>query len=87
MPVFRAGAGEQSVLICDYEGNPWWPSPKFPDNQQEGGPVVVPAQQTIVLPLKLTLGQMSDGPHWLQVYFLDDPLARLATFPVTLRGK
>jgi hypothetical protein len=49
-------------------------------------PVVVPAQQAIVLPLKLTLGQMSEGPHLLQVYFLDDPLARLATFPVTLRS-
>jgi hypothetical protein len=57
------------------------------DAQKVGGrwPVVVPAQQAIVLPLKLTLGQMSEGAHWVQVYFLDDPLARLATFPVTLR--
>jgi len=57
------------------------------DAQKVGGcwPVVVPAQQAIVLPLKLTLGQMSEGPHLLQVYLLDDPLPRLATFPVTLR--
>jgi hypothetical protein len=57
------------------------------DSQKVGRrwPVVVPAQQAIVLPLKLTLGQLSEGPHLLQVYFLDDPLARLATFPVTLR--
>ncbi len=56
------------------------------DSQKIGGrwPVVVPAQQAIVLPLKLTLGQVSEGAHLLQVYFLDDPLARLATFPVTL---
>lgn len=57
------------------------------DSQKVGGrwPVVVPTQQAIVLPLKLTLGQISEGPHLLQVYFLDDPLARLTTFPVTLR--
>ena len=50
IPVFRMGAGQQSVLICDYEGNKSWPSPKFPDNQQEGGPVTVPAPAGTVRP-------------------------------------
>ncbi|HSR32659.1 MAG TPA: endo alpha-1,4 polygalactosaminidase, partial [Anaerolineae bacterium] len=50
IPVFRAGAGEQSLLICDYEGNLWWPSPKFPDDQEEGGPVDVPAPAGVVRP-------------------------------------
>jgi len=50
IPVFRAGVGEQSVLLCDYEGNKSWPSPKFPDNQQEGGPVIVPAPAGTVRP-------------------------------------
>ncbi len=58
------------------------------DRQAIGGrwPVAVPAKQTIALPLKLTLGQMSKGQHLLQVYFLDDPLARLSTFGVSLKG-
>lgn len=50
IPVFRAGVGEQSVLICDYEGNLGWPGPKWPDNQQEGGPVTVPAPAGVVRP-------------------------------------
>jgi len=50
IPVFRAGAGEQSVLICDYDHQPSWPSPKFPDDQQEGGPVTVPAPAGVVRP-------------------------------------
>jgi hypothetical protein len=49
MPVFRAGAGEQSVLICDYEGNLWWPGPKF-GVDREGGPVTVPPPASTVLP-------------------------------------
>ena len=44
IPVFEAGTGQQSVSLCDYDGNPGWPSPDFPDvQQQEGGPVTVPA--------------------------------------------
>jgi hypothetical protein len=50
IPVFRAGTGQQSVLICDYEGNLSWPGPKFPDDQQEGGPVTVPASAGTVRP-------------------------------------
>lgn len=30
IPVFRMGAGEQSVLICDYDGNVGWTNPKLP---------------------------------------------------------
>ncbi len=51
IPVFRAGAGEQDVMLCDYEGVPGWPSPKFPDApQQEGGPVTVVAAAGVVRP-------------------------------------
>lgn len=50
MPIYRAGQGQQSVLICDYEGNKSWPGPKFPDNQQEGGPVSVPGPASTVRP-------------------------------------
>lgn len=49
IPVFRTGAGQQSVLICDYEGNLEWPSPKFPSDQA-GGPVTVPAPAGTVRP-------------------------------------
>jgi hypothetical protein len=60
IPVFRAGTGQQSVLICDYEGNLSWPGPKFPDDQQEGGPVTVPATAGSVRPA-MPLGTDSDG--------------------------
>jgi len=49
VPVFRAGSGQQSVLLCDYEGNLSWPSPKF-GIDQEGGPVPVPAPAGMVRP-------------------------------------
>jgi hypothetical protein len=49
VPVFRAGAGEQSVLLCNYEGNREWPHPKFGIGQ-EGGPVPVPAPAGAVRP-------------------------------------
>jgi hypothetical protein len=49
IPVFRAGAGQQSVLLCNYEGNREWPHPKF-DIAQEGGPVPVPAPAGMVRP-------------------------------------
>jgi len=60
MPIFRAGPGQQSVLICDYDGSMWWPSPKFPGNQQEGGPVPVPAPAGTVRPAS-PRGTDSDG--------------------------
>lgn len=49
MPIFRAGQGQQNVLICDYDGNMWWPSPKF-GIDQEGGPVPVLAPAGTVRP-------------------------------------
>ncbi|MDY7076664.1 MAG: hypothetical protein SXV54_07025 [Chloroflexota bacterium] len=60
IPVFRTGAGQQSVLICDYEGYLSWPSPKFPGEPQEGGPVTVPAPASMVRPASPT-GIDSDG--------------------------
>jgi len=47
-------------------------------------PVELPPGQTATLNLRLTLGRVSAGPHLLQVFFLDDPLKRLTTFPVEL---
>jgi hypothetical protein len=61
IPVFRAGPGQQSVLICDYEGYLGWPGPKFPDApQQDGGPVTVPAPAGMVRPASPE-GTDSDG--------------------------
>ena len=59
MPIFRAGTGQQNVLICDYDGNMWWPSPKF-GIEQEGGPVPVPATAGTVRPAS-PRGAESDG--------------------------
>jgi cysteinyl-tRNA synthetase len=50
IPIFRAGAGQQGVTLCDYDGNLAWPSPKFPDPPQEGGPVTVPPPAGSVRP-------------------------------------
>ena len=49
IPIFRAGTGQQDVLLCDYEGNLSWPSPKFGINQ-EGGPVPAPVPAGTVRP-------------------------------------
>ena len=49
IPVFRMGAGQQSVLICDYDGNLGWTNPKLPIDQA-GGPVTVPAPAGTVRP-------------------------------------
>jgi hypothetical protein len=48
-PIFPAGTGQQSVLICDYEGNMWYVSPKWSVDQL-GGPVSVPAPAGTVRP-------------------------------------
>ncbi len=51
IPIFRAGAEMASVGLYDYEGNAWWPGPKFPDAPAEpGGPVTVPAPVGVVRP-------------------------------------
>ncbi|MFQ5856737.1 MAG: cellulase family glycosylhydrolase [Anaerolineae bacterium] len=59
MPVFRTDIGQQSVLICDYDGNLSWPSPKF-GIDQEGGPVTVPAPAGPIRPSS-PQGTDSDG--------------------------
>ena len=38
IPIFRAGKGEQEVVICADEGLLGWPHPKF-GSDQVGGPV------------------------------------------------
>ncbi|MEE8391300.1 MAG: hypothetical protein V3S14_10975, partial [Anaerolineae bacterium] len=61
IPVFRAGTGQASVRICDYDGNLGWPGHKFPPNEQlEGGPVTVPPPAGSVRPA-MPLGAWSDG--------------------------
>ncbi len=59
LPIFPAGAGQQSVLLCDYEGNLEYPSSKWgvPDL---GGPVTVPAAAGTLRPSG-PLGPDSDG--------------------------
>ena len=47
-------------------------------------PVRLDAHQSLRIPLRLTLGRVSEGEHLLQVYFLEDPLKRTTTIPVTL---
>ncbi|MFQ5595277.1 MAG: hypothetical protein ACE5HA_14115, partial [Anaerolineae bacterium] len=59
MPIFRAGQGQQDVLICDYDGNLEWPSPKFGIDRL-GGPVPVPAPAGTVRPAN-PQGTDSDG--------------------------
>jgi len=67
VPIFRAGAGQQSVLICDYDGAKEWPSPKFGVDQL-GGPVTVPSSAGSVQPAR-PQGTESDG--WLVLYHPD----------------
>lgn len=50
----------------------------------EKWPVELAAGASATLKINLTLGRVSEGSHLLQVFFLDDPLKRLTTFPVTL---
>ena len=49
VPVFRAGSGEERVLICDYDGERWYPSPKW-GVETEGDPLSVPAPAGAVRP-------------------------------------
>jgi hypothetical protein len=49
MPIFRAGDGEQEVVICADGGVLGWPHPKF-GTEQEGGPVTVPSAEGLVRP-------------------------------------
>lgn len=47
-------------------------------------PLTLEPGQTIEMPLVLNLRRLSPGSHALQVYFVEDPLARLQTFEITL---
>jgi hypothetical protein len=49
---------------------------------RQGLPVMLPAGQSVELPLQLMLGQVWAGEHEVHVYLLDDPLQRLHSFPV-----
>lgn len=53
-------------------------------SETEEWPVKLDAGASATLKVNLTLGRVSPGPHLLQVFFLDDPLKRLTTYPVTL---
>jgi hypothetical protein len=59
-PIFRAGEGTQEVLVSDYDGVLWYPSPTFPEAGEEGGPVTVPALEATVRPAG-PAGSDSDG--------------------------
>jgi len=48
-------------------------------------PAKIPPGQSVTIPLRVVLGRVSEGEHLLQVFFLEDPLKRLHTFPVVLR--
>lgn len=47
-------------------------------------PITIEPGKTFDLPLALNVRRVSPGPHKLQVYFLEDPLARATTFDVAL---
>jgi len=49
IPIFRAGATTQDVVICLDDGVLGWPHPKF-DIETEGGPVPIPVPAGIVRP-------------------------------------
>jgi hypothetical protein len=59
IPIFAAGTGQQSVLMCDYEGNLQYPGPKWPVNEY-GGTIQVPNAAGSLRPAP-PLGFESDG--------------------------
>jgi len=48
-------------------------------------PVAIAAGQTVELPIKLLLPEVTQGLHYVQVSFQDDPLERLHLHRVTVR--
>jgi hypothetical protein len=48
-------------------------------------PLVIEPGKTVEMPLVLNLRRLSPGKHSLQVYFLEDPLARLQRFDITIQ--
>jgi hypothetical protein len=47
-------------------------------------PVLVPPNGRVTLALQLHLPRAAEGEHLLQLLFLEDPVRRLTTWPVTL---
>lgn len=62
VPVFRAGSGQQTAVLCNYEGQLDWTNPKVLPNswQDAGGPVTIPAPAGAVRPAG-PVGTNSDG--------------------------
>lgn len=71
VPIYRASAGQQSVLLCNYDGDLEWPHPKF-NNDQLGGPVSVPAPAGMVRP---SAPQDTDADGHLVLYNPDTFMA------------
>jgi hypothetical protein len=83
VPVFRAGDGEQDVVICEDEGVLGWPHPKFGiDADQEGVPVTVPAPAGTVRPAG---PEDSDADGWLVLYD-PDTFTAYDYFAATVQG-
>jgi hypothetical protein len=59
LPIFRAGPGQQSVLMCDYEGNLQYPGPKWTNNEF-GASIQIPMAAVTLRPAP-PLGIDSDG--------------------------
>jgi len=53
---------------------------------QEGWPVSVPPSGAVKLEPRMLLSRLSPGRHTLQLMFLEDPVRRVTTFPVTLKA-
>lgn len=64
IPIFRAGTGQQNVVICEDEGVLGWPHPKF-GIETLGGPVTVPAPAVTV---RSSGPQNSDADGHLVLY-------------------
>jgi hypothetical protein len=61
VPIFRAGAGQQMVLICTYDGDLDYTNPKLPEAAVEpGGPVMIPVATALIRPSGPE-GAFSDG--------------------------
>jgi hypothetical protein len=50
-------------------------------------PITIEPGKPLALPLTLDIRRVSPGRHALQVYFIEDPLARIATFDVSMSAR
>jgi hypothetical protein len=85
MAILLTNPGEKPIKarpIVRLNGNTLSPDPKSGD----AWPPELQPGQTVSIPLQVSLSQLDEGKHLLQVYFLEDPLRRIKTFPVTLEG-